>query len=302
MRKFTPLVFICLFSTSLFANEVDELKTDKQVENFIKSHIPALSDARIAYKDFLYPDAIKQKIADSLGVKLWQKADFDNNGQSDLLVYISTNGENYLTAFIDEGSSFSVHFISRWPFADTYYPILRKKENLTLLLLYKICSYCHGKNEGVSGADTLIYKFGNFIEYMPPVFPFGPHKIQKIEYSTTPCYGTCPVFQIDIDASRKAQYHAISYNDTTGIFASSIDTLHYNKLIRVLNYIDFSNLRDDYRVTWTDDQSSTLIITYDDGKTKKIYDYGEVGTHGLSMVYSMLYDMRKNQMWKSLGH
>src|SRR6202008_2940415 len=100
MRIFTILLSALIYSSSLLANEVDDLKTDKQVESFIRAQSPALGDARIAYKDFLYPDAIKQKIADSLKVKLWQKVDFDNNGQMDLLAYISTNGQNYLTAFV----------------------------------------------------------------------------------------------------------------------------------------------------------------------------------------------------------
>jgi len=302
MRRYTILLCLLIFSSSVYANEVDALKTDKDVEAFIKAQAPSLPDARIAFKSFLYPDAIKQMIADSLKVKLWQKADFDNNGHSDLLVYLSTGGQNYLTALIDEGGSYSVHFISKWPFADIYYPVVKKRDNVTLLVLFKGCAYCHGKSESITGADTLIYKFGNFIEYMPYVFPYAPHKIQKIEYSTTPCQGTCPVFEMDINGTRATQYHAINYNDTTGIFSGVIDTLHYNKLITLLNYIDFPTLSDDYRVPWTDDQSCTLTITYDGDKTKRIYDYGEVGTHGLSMLYRLLYDLRKNQQWKAISH
>src|SRR5581483_8313429 len=115
MRIFTLLVFT-LCTTCLRANDVDKLKTDKDVEVFIHALSPSLADARIAYKSFLYPDAVKRLIADSLKVKLWQKTDFNNDGLSDLLAYINTGGQNYLAAFIDEGTSFSVHFISRWPF------------------------------------------------------------------------------------------------------------------------------------------------------------------------------------------
>jgi hypothetical protein len=302
MRIFTILVFFIAFSPLLHANEVDELKTDKDVENFIHTHAPALADARIAYKDFLYPDAIKQMIADSLGVKLWQKVDFNNDGHTDLLVYISTNGQNYLTAFIDENGSFKTRFISRWPFAEVYYPVVKKEGDLTVLLLYKMCGYCHSKKEGISGEDSLVYKFGNFIEHVIPVSIFTSHKIERIEFSTSPCYGTCPVFELDINADRKAQYHAISYNDTTGTYSAMIDRFDYTRITDILNYIDFPNLRDDYHVVWTDDQACSLTITYDDGKVKKISDYGEIGTHGLNMVYSLLYDLRKNQAWKLVAH
>ncbi len=166
MKKIITLLssILTLISTSLFANDIDLLKTDRDVEKFIHGQFPALSDARIAYKDFLYPDFRKQRIADSLGVRLWQKADFDNNGKNDLLVYISTGGQNYLTAVIvDEGASFSAHFISKWPFADIYFPVVKKADNSTFLVLYKTCAFCHGtKWENSVTADTLVYKYGKF--------------------------------------------------------------------------------------------------------------------------------------------
>jgi hypothetical protein len=295
MKKiFTPLLLL-LLSFPLFANEIDGLKTERDVEKFIHSQFPALSDARIAYKDFLYPSFTKQKIADSLGAKLWQKADFDNNGKSDLLVYLSTGGQNYLTAILDEGESYSVHFISKWPFAYIYFPVVKKSNDPTLLVLYKTCAFCHGTNENSVTADTLIYKFGNFIERTinPPSY-----KVEKIEFSTGACEGTCPLYTITIQPSHKAYYNAISYNDTTGQFSGIIDTLHYNKLVRILNYLDFAKLRDNYTVLWKDAPQCTLLITYDGDKTKKIQDYGEVGTQGLSVIYNMLSDLRKNQVWK----
>jgi hypothetical protein len=51
-------------------------------------------------------------------------------------------------------------------------------------------------------------------------------------------------------------------------------------------------------VGWTDDQTCTLKITYDNGKTKTITDYGKIGTYGLNRVYSILFSLRQNQKWK----
>ena len=295
MKKiFTPL-FLLLFSLPLLANDIDLLKTDRDVEKFIHGQFPALSDARVAYKDFLYPDFIKQRIADSLGAKLWLRADFDNNGKSDLLAYISTGGQNHLIAIVDEGASFSAHFISKWPFADIYFPVVKKVDNSTFLVLYKTCAFCHGTNENSVTADTLVYKYGNFVERTANP---GNCKIEKIEFSTGACEGTCPVYTITIQPSHKAYYNAISYNDTTGQFSGIIDSLHYNKLVRILDYINFPKLRDNYTVLWKDAPQCTLLITYDGDKTKKIQDYGEVGTQGLSVIYGILSDLRKNQVWK----
>ncbi|NNM94913.1 MAG: hypothetical protein HKL88_05550 [Bacteroidia bacterium] len=301
MKK-TLLFSFLLISIASFANEIDLLNTGRDVQTFLRSHFPAFSDAQIALKDFLYPDALEQKVADSLDVKLWQKADFDGNGKTDLLVYMNTGGKNYLTVIMDNGKSFRVIFLSRYPFAEVFFPVIKKLGSTPLLILYKTCSYCHGPFEGITGTDSLIFptepfsnNFGNFVE---PANAQHHYKIEKIEAATAPCTGTCPVFSMSIEANRKAGYHAIKYNDTTGNFTAVIDTMNYKKITSLLNYINFPQKKDNYNVTWTDDQAITLTITYDGGKVKKIYDYGERGSYGLNLLYSLIYQLRTNQEWR----
>ncbi len=289
------LVIFIFMAFALKANDIDELKTNQDVESFLRSHFPAFVDAQIAYRDFLYPDPLEQKVADSLGIKLWQKADFDLNGKTDLLVYMNTGGKNYLIVILDEGKSYHVSFLSRYPFAETYFPVVRKMGTTPLLILYKTCSYCHGKFDGIAGIDSLVYRFGGVVE---PGVASRKYNIEKIEAATHPCTSACPVFDISINSNRSAQYNAIKYNDTTGNFTCLIDTVNYNKIIALLNYIDFPDKRNDYSVTWTDDQAITLTITYNGGKVKKIVDYGERGTYGLNLLYSWLYLLRTNQEWK----
>lgn len=114
----------------------------------------------------------------------------------------------------------------------------------------------------------MIYKFGDFIEENQSP---SNHKIEKIEYSTTMYYGTCPVFNITIKADKTARWNAEMFNEindkeVNGKFNSKITEDKYNDIVNLLNYIDFETLQDDYAVNWTDDQSSTLKITYDNGK------------------------------------
>ena len=129
------------------------------------------------------------------------------------------------------------------------------------------------------------------------------HIIEKIEYATSMCYGTCPVFSLTINSDRKAEWNAEKYNkindqEVHGIFHSEITKEQYNKLIDLLNYIDFEKLNDVYEVGYPDAQSSTLKITYDHGKVKSIYDYGKKGTEDLRRVYQLLFDLRENQKWQ----
>jgi hypothetical protein len=130
------------------------------------------------------------------------------------------------------------------------------------------------------------------------------HSVEKIEYQTGPCFGTCPEFKITINKDRVATYEAIRFNKdeinskNEGFFHALIDVDHYERIVSLLDYIDFEKLKDSYRVNWTDDQTCILKITYDNGKSKEIEDYGLLGSFGLSNLYKMLFDLRNNQHWE----
>ncbi len=92
-------------------------------------------------------------------------------------------------------------------------------------------------------------------------------------------------------------YNKINNKEASGNFNSKIMEDKYNDIVNLLNYVDFETLKDNYAVGWTDDQSSTLKITYDNGKVKSIEDYGLIGTYGLDRIYQLLFELRENQKW-----
>ena len=148
----------------------------------------------------------------------------------------------------------------------------------------------------------LIFKFGDFIEFNKSP---KTYKIEKIEYTTGMCFGTCPAFSIEINKDRKGTFKAEYYNTKTknskevnGTFKTDINEKSYSEIIGLLNYIDFPNLKDDYSVSWTDDQTCNLTITYNNGQKKKIKDYGLIGTYGLDRLYQLFFELRFNQNWK----
>jgi len=115
-----------------------------------------------------------------------------------------------------------------------------------------------------------IFKFGDFVEFNS--IPAN-HKIEKIEYSTGPCFGDCPIFDLMINQNKTASYcpHEITSlidakkKMSDRKFTTTIDTANFNLLISLLNYIDFPKLEKNYAVGWTDDQIA-LNYTYDNGK------------------------------------
>lgn len=123
------------------------------------------------------------------------------------------------------------------------------------------------------------------------------HNITKIHFKTSQCFGECPVFELVIDSDRTATYNAIMYNEQHGKSQATIEEGKYKYLLSLLNYIDFQNLKDKYRVAVTDLSGAELTMEYDNGKVKKIDDYPKQGTRGLQRVYNILYDLRSTQNW-----
>ncbi|KAA0127749.1 hypothetical protein FY557_11340 [Chryseobacterium sp. SN22] len=58
-------------------------------------------------------------------------------------------------------------------------------------------------------SKILDYQFDGLVEYNPNP---SHHSIQKIEFRTDMCYGTCPVFTLKLDKSGLSKFIAENYN------------------------------------------------------------------------------------------
>ncbi len=132
------------------------------------------------------------------------------------------------------------------------------------------------------------------------------YNIERIEYFTSSCFGTCPQFKIVIDKNREATYDAIRFNFSKefgtptpeGSFKTKINENEFHLLLKKLNEMDFPMLQDNYRVIYSDVQTANLKIIYDDGKEKIITDYGMLGTTELKELYQLFLELRENQKWE----
>lgn len=256
-------------------------------------------------------------------INSFEKADFDGNGYTDLLA-IGDNQDCIQVDLKDTLSEIScgydpiviMNFPKNksliYPLANNFKDILPKVLHFNggdFLKLYQ--TEYHGilekyinLNKKSDLEKKLTYKFNGFIEYNPSP---KHHKIEKIDYLTSMCYGTCPIFNLTLARNSNFEFFAERFNFTEdrewkkepeGYFKSSFSKNDFDELCAILNYNDFSNLNDYYTVSWTDDQTSILIITYDGGKTKMIRDYGLQGTFGLQLVYKKLFDLRTKLKWQ----
>ncbi|AEW00189.1 hypothetical protein A4D02_28355 [Niastella koreensis] len=287
MKHITTLIILLLTSAFAIGNEIDNLKTNEDVQEFL---------CKVnKYLDDIFHTVNKIPDNSPFGKGKFFKLDLDQNGLTDLVV----NGK-YLLAVTDNGNGkFHIHSIDKGAFTLFKYTLTDIiKINKTPLLVIK--GY-PGRlsNRDTTTKDTLVLRPGGFAEYNP-----APDKltIEEINFETSGCYGECPIFELSIKADKSANFNAIEYNDKKGEFKTIIDDSTYLQLIATINYIKLPSLKNKYRVNWTDDQTVTLEIKYNNGQIKKIEDYGAIGTFGLENLYDQLFSLRGTQHWNNNGH
>ncbi len=279
-------IFLTLIINIAKSSDIDNLKTKDDVKNFLVQKVDTAWRNEDPFETMIGKDT------SLYGKGTFFKLDLDNNGFTDLLI----NGK-YFFSITDSGNGhYTSNFIDRGTFMLDKYTLknIVYKEKTPLLVIDKYSEFNFGKKSN-SKLDTLILMFGAFYE-----FNSSPDnlKIDQISFSTSPCFGTCPIFELTIKGDRKAKYYAKQNNSKKGKFKATIDSVSFNNLLQTINYLKLTTLKEEYNVNWTDDQTFTFEIKFNSGQTKKISDYGGIGTFGLEHLYDQLFALRKTQKWK----
>ncbi len=132
------------------------------------------------------------------------------------------------------------------------------------------------------------------------------NNINKIEFLTTPCFGTCPVFSLEINANGTSFLNAESYNyenedeqsEIVGKFKTVIAKDKFDKILKALKQIDFSCLEKENDKFYEDMTSYTLTLTYNDNQVKEYVDKTQENSDELNALYKLLFDLRFNQKWE----
>lgn len=121
--------------------------------------------------------------------------------------------------------------------------------------------------------------------------------VSSIEFKTTPCFGACPIFTMNIAADGTATYNAEKHNPKTGTFKTTIKKEQLDSLNTLIQQANIPSLSDNYTRGITDMPTYYLIVTQN-GKTKSIKDYGPSGPDELKAVYKFIIRLRENQNWQ----
>jgi hypothetical protein len=274
------------------------LLTTRQVQQFLRQQCKwfTLSDVRLA--SCVYHSNCVQ----SGTTKAWLRADFDGDGREDIVVvgHPSKNSayQDALLCFLDTGKP-----------RPQLIQVLYRQYHCPVLQLVRIKNqpairYTHvvlvgGRFEGdakpVCQTDTLVVKNRQLVEYERTT---KDYQIRAITFRTEACYGTCPIFELQLSRAGTAVYQAEEYNDRHGRFTATVAPAQVTELWHLLNSLHFPRLNSFYNIGITDQPTCILTIIYANGQVKTIEDYGEEGTLGLRQVYKLLFELRATQRWK----
>jgi hypothetical protein len=301
LMKFSLILLLLCVCKISNANRIDRLKSEADVEKLIISVDSGIREnlgrwaIKVMSKQQLV-NAVKPLSATQLqGQGAWNKADLNDDGQTDLIVYTTVYG---VLIVMDTGKgNFKVVRIKSFPSTPIVYAA--KIGRRTVLLVKHLDCYDKSGLEKTLvrlKPDTLIYRYGQFVElnHQP-----AKYDIATVTIFTGLCaFGHCPSYKLVVNGNGQARYVAGGFLPKQGVFAGQLTPDKTNKIISLLNYIKVKELQDRYQPNCVMDGGGwQLVVTFKDDSQKKIYDFNGGGTFGLEAIYAMMDNIAQTQPW-----
>ncbi|CAM2872310.1 DUF6438 domain-containing protein [Flavobacterium frigoris] len=292
-------------NTNRFKNNIDDLKTTKEVVAYVKSlnlelNKKTFGQLQIKSIDTVTKDLIRCEVIKGWNIQNWEKTDLNNDGKTDLIFIAYWPYQYSQYAIVDKGNSnFDLVLISNeLNYCKLVKPI--KIDKKTELLLYDFRTQIERtKNDStIHFIDTLTYRFDSFVEKNP--IKKRDYDIESIKFNMR------YYFTLEIDSQENAYYNCpekifmnpLYENIYVGKSSKKIPIKKFNELEKLLKYIDVKNLSNMYEIDHTDYITTILTIKFKDGSIKEITDYGSDGSYGLNATYSKLIKIATETNWK----
>ena len=284
--------------------QIEKLTTKEEILQFVRKVAPDYGSISARFGFRRIPLSAFDSLVTTYHLQGVEKADLDGNGLTDLIF----NGSRYSYSGQDSShlpitlailsfskDSFAVRDLSLQPFQDiaAHYLLI---DGRPCIQTFRSSVRLEDTNYHVDCLiDTLVWEFGSFIEKRQPV----KRRIQRIDYNSW----NGLVFWKDIalriikDSVRLKKQRLEAWRG--GVYLSRLDSATNHRLYGLLDAIDFVGLKDRYAVNVYDASTGNLKITYDDGQTKMISDYGTCGTYGLAELHQLFNHLGEAQPWVS---
>lgn len=111
------------------------------------------------------------------------------------------------------------------------------------------------------------------------------NSFDQIIFSSSGCYGSCPIIDISINNKNKIYFQGEGYIKPLGFYESAIDSFKTNYIFSKFAKANIDNLKSEYAVGHTDDESITTTFIKNGQIIKTIHDYGKAGPKELIWAY-----------------
>jgi hypothetical protein len=137
-------------------------------------------------------------------------------------------------------------------------------------------------------SDTLFLKAKNneLVKYKSLSYKIDTlPDFDQIIYSSSGCYGTCPIMNISVDKRGRLLYHGEGYVTPLGYYTGQLSSEKTAYMFTKFRKANPLRLSDHYSVRHTDDQTITTTFIKNGKIVKSINDYGMDGPAELCWAY-----------------
>lgn len=306
-------LFISVFSLSQM--NIENIKTDKDAIQFVSQFGEKnnMEWRKVSFNDLngMFSQNKRKKrdlvFLDSLTNKKWIKSDFNNDGRPDLIFFGRFYTQLGVLSFISKGDSIECNDIGSSH--SVYYPSGIGEFQLGMVNFLTISSFVRNEIDydirNSYKTDTLIYRFGGFVE--PDFRELPIFKFDSIVYRISATWMSLvniPKITIYADGKVKLLRNKSNYNRDSALWTNfeNVSSGHIDgvkELEGILGYINFWNLKTNNPVGYISDLGASITTVYYNGKSKSISDYGSHSTYGLNLLYRKFNRMKSKSFPKS---
>ena len=106
----------------------------------------------------------------------------------------------------------------------------------------------------------------------PTVMPNADQTF-AVSLRRTPCFGTCPVYTVTVDAAGIVTFNGHDFVSQTGIHTATLSAEELQQLGTLVDSANIFEMKDEYTIEATDLPSTTVTVTRN-GVTKRVRHYG----------------------------
>lgn len=128
--------------------------------------------------------------------------------------------------------------------------------------------------------DTTVIRYKKLIYNVEALPDFD-----QIIYSSSGCYGSCPIIDISISKDGTVLFQGEGYVKSLGFYSGNLDTKTTKYIFNKFRRANPLKLQDNYYVTHTDDKSLTTTYIQNGKIVKTIQDYGMASINELIWAY-----------------